>query len=205
MKVVKLQELDDLVDSQKYFFKIIFKEESILDVNFEVLLHSNIVNYYNKNIKYDSTEYDLFGDQVIYCNSKYSVVYSFEFCHFTKWREYLKQATKIAKKYILVEIAATKNHDTIDDIDICYYYHPFKNLKMANIKHEKVPFIIHNLDDLISFCEKELPVKAITVYIYNIPKKSNAIYPIPEKDLLKGGMLLEIGEADKADKKVLIK
>jgi len=204
IKIIEIQELGDLVESQKYFFKKIFKNKvSILDVYYSLILHNKVIREYGEDIDYNYLEYDIFDGNNIDTNKRYDIVYSFEFCHYKFWKRYLKQATKIAKKYVLIEISTTKNHKTLDNIETCYYPSP-SPFKEINKTPEKLPFIIHNLNELIEFCKNQLPISNIYLYLYNI-RGSTSLFPIPQKDLLKGAMLLKIGKAEKIKTNIKIK
>ena len=202
MRDFYIQELNDLVESQKFVFKKILKNNvSILDISYGVLLHDEIIKHYGENIDYDFKILDIFNSDSLPIKKKYDITYCFEFCHYKNWKKLLIDMTKIAKKYVYVEIAVTKNHKTIDNFDKCYYYNPYK---LTDKDPEKLPFIIQNINELSNFCEKELPIKSIIIYVYHLPKKSTAIYPILDNDLLKGGLLLTIGKSKDMEKKVII-
>jgi len=115
-----------------------------------------------------------------------------------EWKNFLLSLTGRCNKFINIGLILRMTGPTIIDKDVSYgYYHD------SGVRVHK---IIHNIFEFVNFCcIEEMRVKKISFYGYCIDRAASAagdFRPLPQKEQIRGNMLLELYEDGKNIKRV---
>lgn len=121
---------------------------------------------------------------------KYDLVLMFAlFPQIPDWGNMLLSMGKYAKKFINLTCTVRLSGTTVIDKDISYFYYLDSG--------ERVHQVLHNLYELINFCSiHEMRAKKIHFYGYHVPKSGNNNRCVPNKEQVRGNLLLELFDED---------
>ncbi len=106
------------------------------------------------------------------------------FYMFPNWKEVLKRACEISRKYVMFDNKIRYEGSTLIDLDLSYQYYHSSNKRNY--------YIVHNLYELISYFQiHELNLKYVYGYGYDLPGKTSARLPLETYKVKVGAFLLE--------------
>ena len=101
------------------------------------------------------------------------------------WKEMLLNLSKFSKRYINISIVLRMEGPTIIDNDTSYVYYLDTG--------ERVHQVVHNVYEFINFCcIKEMRAKRISFYGYHKEISTTAYRPLPEREQIRGNVLIEL-------------
>lgn len=119
---------------------------------------------------------------------KYDLVLMYAlFPQIPQWKEMLLNFARYSKKYINITLLVKLSGTTVIDKDVSYVYY----LDSGTRVHQ----VIQNIHELINFCSvHEMRAKKIKFYGYHVEKGGNNNRCIPNKEQIRGNLLLELFE-----------
>jgi ubiquinone/menaquinone biosynthesis C-methylase UbiE len=137
--------------------------------------------------KYNSCffyNYDLFSKKIKKKSFDVVMIWSL-FYMFPNWKDILKRACEISKKYVLFDNKVRFSGSTVIDLDTSYQYYHKSNKRNY--------YIIHNIYELISYFQiHELNLSKVDCVGYRLPSNTSARLPLSKKEVNVAAFMLTI-------------
>ena len=211
--------LEDFYESERHFLtkEVIKPGMTILDIGCASGgLGAVITNSIEPGIKYTGIDFDCraieFGKENfpelqlirgVYPEdigeSKYDIIVVFNlFEQIPDWKSFLFSLSEHSNKFINIGLTLRMSGPTIIDKDTSYGYYYDSGMRVHKI--------IHNIYELINYCcIEEMRLKKISFYGYHIDRPASCasdFRPLPQKEQIRGNLLLELFKEGKNIKRV---